>query len=153
MKLHANFRCVRCVCNYKPREACQRFNCFRPSRLAGIAKSNKIVSSLRVRLAEVRPAEVRLEEVRRDQVRLCEGRPAEVRPAEVRPAEVRPVEVRPVEVRPAEVRTGATVFRVFTPRVPGIHPLLKQSDVIVVRNASSSTRRLTARHHLARLAR
>src|SRR6516225_6122240 len=29
VKLHANFRCVRYVSNHKPREARQRFNCFR----------------------------------------------------------------------------------------------------------------------------
>jgi hypothetical protein len=34
----------------------------------------------------------------------------------------------------------------LTPGVPGIHSLLKQSDVIVVRHVSSSTRRPAARH-------
>ena len=49
----------------------------------------------------------------------------------------------------AEVSVGTAVL--VTPRVPGIHPLHKLSDVIVVRHASNSTRLPTARHHLARL--
>jgi|SRR6188768_3312163 len=73
----------------------------------------------------VRPAEVRSAEVRPDEVRI-----AEVRIAEVRPAEVRPDEVRIAEVRPAEVWIDCQAL--FTPGVPGSHPLHKLSDVILV---------------------
>jgi len=51
--------------------------------------------------------------------------------------------------------TATAVYRavrgvsVRTPRVPGSHPLLKLSDVFVVRHAGSSTRLATARHRLA----
>ena len=64
-------------------------------------------------------------------------RPAEVRVEEFRLAEVRPVEVRRAEVRRAEVRTDIAVL--VTPGVLGIHPLIKLSDVIVVRHESSSS--------------
>ena len=52
---------------------------------------------------------------------------AEDRPAEASPPEVHPAEVRVAEVRTEEVGLG-------TPRVPGGYPLLKLSDVIVVRH-------------------
>ena len=52
---------------------------------------------------------------------------AEDRPAEASPPEVHPAEVRVAEVRTEEVGLG-------TPRVPGGYPLLKLSDVIIVRH-------------------
>jgi hypothetical protein len=72
---------------------------------------------------------------------------AEVRPAEVRPAEVRAATVRLPEVRPAEVRLDeglvgeesaaevrADVGALITPRIPSVHALLEQCDVLVVRH-------------------
>src|SRR6516162_9530195 len=103
-----------------------------------------VTSAPEARLAEVRPDELRPAEVR-----AAEVRPAEVRPAEVHPDEVRPAEVRPANVRPAEVQRDGVLF---TPGVPGSHPtILQQSDIVVVRHASSSTRRPTARYRVVRL--
>src|SRR6516225_1552357 len=117
-----------------------------------------------VRAAEVRPAEARLSEVRTGERRPAEVRPVEVRPWEARladarvdevcPAEVRPAEVRPAEVRPgkvplAEIRPGESLGEVriakickevgvlVTPCVPGVHTLLENRDVLVVRHRST----------------
>src|SRR5262249_25180756 len=142
------------------------------------------VRPAQVRLDEVRPTEVRVPEfgtgeVRPDEVRLGEVRSAKVRPGEVRLAEVRPSEVRPSEVRPAElhpkeaclveVRLAGvppaearpaevpTAFGVpLAPLVPGLHALLEQRDVLVVRHRSilvpmQGLQVATRRYHALRL--
>ena len=60
--------------------------------------------------------------------------PGEVRSNEVRLAEVRAEEVGLEEVRPAELRQDIGVL--VTPRVPGLHALLEDRDVFVVRHWS-----------------
>jgi hypothetical protein len=69
---------------------------------------------------------------------ICHRTPGSVfrRPADaVSPrAEVHGAEVPSVDLRPAEVRTDVGVRA--TPRVPGVHALLEQCDVIVVRDGS-----------------
>lgn len=52
--------------------------------------------------------------------------------APLRSEEDRLSKVHVTEVRPAEVRTGVRVLA--TPRVPGLHALLEQCDVLVVRH-------------------
>ena len=93
------------------------------------------VRGAEVRHAEVCPAEVRFAEVRPAELRRAEVRRAEVRHAEVCPAEVRHAEVRPAEERPAEAWNNVRVLA--PPSVPGVHVLLEQCDVIVVRHGSN----------------
>src|SRR5262249_58437687 len=89
------------------------------------------------RLAEVRPREVRAGEFRLAEVRLTEVRLTEIRLAEVRFVEVRSGQCCLREISPAQVGTDSGVL--LAPRVPGAHPLLQLTDVVVVRHAIPSS--------------
>lgn len=93
---------------------------------------------MEVRLAEVRPVKACLAEVRPVKFRLVE-----VRLAEDRPVEACLAEFRPGEARPAEVRLDVAVL--VTPLVPGVHVLLEQCDMLVVRHRVSPLMRSLAR--------